>query len=268
MSFTGTSITFNGIPSDDFGLILYAKIDNATQKVTSFASPLDIQEDRPLRKYRPYCYGGGHKDVLNFTLVLGCNEERAYTRSFFDAFDRERIAGWLTGFQDYRWLTIQQDDLQHVRYYCRITDLEAIEVGGHCVGFEAAVQCDSAYAYMRPKTTTITVSGTKELIFHNRSSMNEPYLPKLEITLSAGNSISIVNASDGGREFAFRELPASVGKITVDNERMIMTDSNGTNLYSCWNKKTFRLQRGDNNLTITGNGTVSILTEFPVNVGG
>ena len=247
MSFTGTSITFNGIPSDDFGLILYAKIDNATQKVTAFASPLDIQEDRPLRKYRPYCYGGGHKDVLNFTLVLGCNEERAYTRSFFDAFDR---------------------DLQHVRYYCRITDLEAIEVGGHCVGFEAEVQCDSAYAYMRPKTTTITVTGAKELIFHNRSSMNEPYLPALEITLSSGNSISIVNASDGGREFAFRELPTSVGKITVDNDRMIMTDANGTNLYPYWNKKTFRLQRGDNNLTITGNGTVSILTEFPVNVGG
>ena len=98
--------------------------------------------------------------------------------------------------------------------------------------------------------------------------MNEPYLPKLEITLSSGNSISIVNASDGGREFAFRELPTSVGKITVDNDRMIMTDANGTNLYPYWNKKTFRLQRGDNNLTITGNGTVSILTEFPVNVGG
>ena len=49
---------------------------------------------------------------------------------------------------------------------------------------------------------------------------------------------------------------------------MIMTDANGTNLYPYWNKKTFRLQRGDNNLTITGNGTVSILTEFPVNVGG
>ena len=158
--------------------------------------------------------------------------------------------------------------MQHARYYCRITNLEAIEVGGNCVGFQAEVQCDSAYAYMRPKTTTIAVSGTKTLVFQNRSSMNEPYLPKLEITLSSGNSVSIVNASDGDREFKLSGLPTSVGKITVDNDRMILTDSNGTNLYACWNKKTFRLQRGDNSLTITGNGTVSILTEFPVNVGG
>lgn len=268
MSFTGTSITFDGIPSDDFGLVLYSKIDNATQKVTSFASPMDIQEDRILRKYRSYCYGGGYSDSLSFTLVLGCNEERAYTRSFFDAFDRERIAGWLTGFQDYRWLTIQQDDLQHVRYRCRAAKLEAIEMGGHCVGFEVEFQCDSPFAYMRPKTTTVAVSGTKTLVFANRSSMNGPYLPALEITLSSGNSISIVNASDSGREFKLSGLPTSVGKITVDNERMILTDVNGANLYPYWNNKTFRLQRGDNNLTITGNGTVSILTEFPVNVGG
>ena len=268
MSFTGTSITFNGVCSEEFGLWLYSKIDNASQKTTHFSSPMEIQEDRPLRKYRSYCYGGGYTDSLEFTLVLGCNEKRASVRSFFDAFDRERIAGWLTGFQDYRCLTIQQDDLQHVRYKCRVTKLDAIEVGGHCVGFEVDVQCDSPFAYMRPQTTEITVARSKTLVFANRSSMNGPYLPKLEISLTDGNGISIVNASDGHREFKLSDLPTSVGTMTVDNDRMILVDSNGTNLYPCWNKKTFRLQRGDNSLTITGTGTVKIETEFPVNVGG
>lgn len=268
MSFFGTSIVFDGTPSEEFGLSLYARIDNTSQAATTFSSLVGMQEDRPLRKYRSYSYGGGYKDALAFTLILGCSEERAYNHSYFDAFDRERISGWLTGFQDYRWLVIQQEDLQHVRYRCRVTKLDTIEVSGNCIGFEVGVQCDSPFAYMRPQETSITASGTKTLTFANRSSMNDVYLPKLEISLTSGTSLSIVNVTDSNREFKLNGLPTGIGTISVDNDRMILTDSNGTNLYPYWNYKTFRLQRGDNQLTLTGNGTVKILTEFPVNVGG
>ena len=105
---------------------------------------------------------------------------------------------------------------------------------------------------------------------HNRSTHNGWYCPKVELTLSGASSFSIQNDSDGGRISAFTDIPAGFANavISIDNQNQIITSSTGDNLYPYFNKKFFRLARGDNRLKITGTGKLKILCSFPVNVGG
>lgn len=69
---------------------------------------------------------------------------------------------------------------------------------------------------------------------------------------------------------AFTDIPAGFANavISIDNQNQIITSSTGDNLYPYFNKKFFRLARGDNRLKITGTGKLKILCSFPVNVGG
>ena len=49
---------------------------------------------------------------------------------------------------------------------------------------------------------------------------------------------------------------------------MVITNSADLDMYASFNHKYFRLKHGDNVLQITGVGTLKIICEFPVNIGG
>ena len=130
--------------------------------------------------------------------------------------------------------------------------------------------CDSPFAYLPTQTYEYQCSGELKLAFHNRSTYNGFYYPKLEIALNGLQAFAITNASDNNRKFEFSNIPAAYASATVmiDNRNQVIVSSNGDNLYPCFNKKYFRLVRGDNDLLVSGTGVLRIICDFPVNVGG
>lgn len=66
----------------------------------------------------------------------------------------------------------------------------------------------------------------------------------------------------------FTDIPTSVSAISVDNDRCIINSDNDINLYPYFNFKFFRLVKGLNQLKVSGKGTLRIVCEFPINVGG
>lgn len=91
----------------------------------------------------------------------------------------------------------------------------------------------------------------------------------MEIIRGGSGDIEIVNTSDNNRSFKLTNVPSGISRIYVDNQKGIIKDTvNGVNLYPYFNFNFLRLVRGDNYLNITGNGTVSIICEYPINVGG
>ena len=87
------------------------------------------------------------------------------------------ISAWLTGHQQYKWLEIHRDDLEHVRYKAIITHLEPTVLNGDVFGFRAAnaiailrmailkpllarqtVQMNSASSTLAPTTAIFTHS--------------------------------------------------------------------------------------------------------------
>lgn len=268
MSFLGTEFIFDGTSSYEYGLCLYSRIDNASQDNTSWASNVKMFEDRPYRRYRSYCYGGSVQDSLEFKLVFGVREDRKATFGEYDHWEMQKIASWLTGHRDYRWLEIVQDDLSRVRYHCHIDDLEAVEVGGRHWGFSCKVTCDSPYGYLTPQEFSYEVNGSATVTLHSLSSCNDPYSPVLTIKQNGGTDFSIENVTDGNRAFTLKGIPTGSGTITLDADHGVLTCESGLNLYPYCNFKFPRLLRGDNQLILTGSGAYTFTCEFPVNVGG
>lgn len=262
--FNAYEFTFAGQSSTAYGVVV-CDFDGHTQDESSFGNQASIVEAQTTGRFRPIHYGVNyHKKPLEFKLVFG-------SETPLDRFDMERVALWLTGHQDYQWLSIAQPDLQHVQYRCLITDLEMVSVGWLPYAFEATIRCDCPYAYGNEFSKVYNLSEQTSVVFKNDGSAREYLRPTLTIELSPGESeFQIINHSDGDRTLSFFDLPASGISIIVDNENGIISEltSSGANLYQFCNLKFFRLVTGDNLLEFIGNGSVTISGRFLHNIAG
>ena len=267
MAFFGCQFVFDDIPSWEYGLVCYDIGTN--QEDGNFAStPTDIYEDRTPWRYTPLFYGVSRNTPLRFTFTFGADPKNIRNGQWLDRHEMDTIATWLTGHDTYKYLEIFQSDLDVTRYRCFITDLKSTTYGKLPWAFTCEVTCDSPYAYLYPETITYSVSGSYRTIFENKASVNK-YYPNMKITINRGNSFSIINHSDGDREFSFNSITSLPIEIYVNNENEIITNNKELNLYDRFNFRFFRLLRGRNDLEFTAtNATVDLICEFPVNVGG
>lgn len=266
MSFYGSSFSFDGISCEEFGLMLY-DFDNETQGSSKF-SKIKVHEDRIYRRPKAVFYGESYDDGLSFKLVFGANEYAAIQHEPIDRQEMEAVSAWLTGHNSYKWLTIDQPDMEGIRYRCVITELQMIEVGFDKWAFSCEVHCDSPFAYTLPMEFSYDVDGTRDVTLPSRSSMNQAYYPEVRIEIPSGGDVRIVNHSDGDYTFSMDGVPTSAGSLYLNGESGVMTSDSGDNVYPYFNFHFPRLVRGDNHLTITGKCKVVFTCQFPVNVGG
>lgn len=261
--FHACEFTFAEESSAMYGLVV-CDIDGNGQSDVNFGNKANIIESTTRKRLDSIHLGVDYNTTpLEFKLVFG--SERA-----LDRYEMAVIAMWLTGHQEYQWLTIDQEDLAHIEFKCLITSLVPITVGWLPYAFEATVRCDSPYAYSLPFSQSFPISGTTSVLFRNHSSVREYLKPELLFLKSSGvTTLRIVNQSDGGREFSISSVPTASGQVYVDNHNGIIQDViGGVNLYGGFNMNFFRLVQGDNLLTVTGNGTLTISGRFIHNMAG
>ena len=266
-SFYGCHFSFDGIPCDYHDLTVY-DFGRAQDVGGSFTSSGSVVEESIARRHKKLYYGTMHDRPLEFRLVFGANDRRIQSGRHFDRWDLEVIASWMTGLDGYRWLEITQPDMETVRYRVIITELSFATVGWMPWAFECRIVCDSAFGYTYPETFRYNVEGSKSIPFFSRSTLNGFYYPQMELHLSGGSFVNIVNESDNGRVFSLTNLPSGqTMNIKIDNENGIITNNRDHNLYMNFNMNFFRLVRGDNKLQVTGNCKLFLMCEFPVNIG-
>ncbi len=277
MAFKAYEFTFNGRSCREFGLIMcdFNGADRVGGTHTAGGKP---QMETVFLRHSALLRGVEDDEKLSFPLSFGLCPDRIERQQFLDRFEIEEISSWLIGHRGWGWLTIEQNDLAHVRYRCMITDLKEISSGWDTYGFTCTVQCDSHYAYMFPQEDQYNCDGELNINFFNRSSMNDPYFPSLVIEPLGSRGVSIVNQSLGGVGPAWGDLayvngeklaalPSLVGlKIRMD-ENGVLTNSEGLNLYPYYNFEMLGLVRGENKLVVTGKCNLTIRCEFPVDVG-
>ena len=277
MSFYGTSMIFDGIACEEMGLVLY-DFDSAKQEETSFSSGLSILEDRIDGRYRPLHYGGTINESLTFTMVLCASEDRVYRNEPFDRWDLQKIASWLTGHTEYKWLHIVQPDMENIRYRCIITDLKTVEVSGTKWGFSCKVNCDSPFAYLLPEQYTAEGDHGCSLEIFGKNTNNSYYAPTIHfentstVQLLGFYKITVENEDRGYfHSFVMRNVP-SVKSFTIDCENEIITSLDVDNMYQYVEYSDDfhfpRLYSGKNVITFSGGGTYVVTCEWPVNVGG
>lgn len=273
MAFEGCGFAFDGIPSSEFGLEIY-EFGSNTQGDSPIASTGEVLSQQVEGKPRSYLYGVAQNKPLEFKLVFGVNRKSISVHKPLDRWDIQTVTAWLTGHDDgkWKWLEIEQDDMETVRYRCLISELTPISEGLETWAFSCRVTCDSPFGYTYPERYVYRLAGApKQVLLFNRSTFHGPYYPRLELSLKSGDGVSIVNESDGGRKFQFSGLAGFVPLIlTVDNENQVIRADKQLpkSVYSYFNMNFFRLVRGDNSLVINGQGTVKFICEYPMNVGG
>lgn len=264
MSFRARSFIFDGTPSEEFGLVI-SNIGNDRQNPGAIGSELDILEDRIPRRHTAIHYGTVGNEPLSFPVVFSTDKDNGS----FDRYDIARISGWLTGHQQYKKLVLDEADMTGIYYNCIIKELTQVEVNGNTVGFKAVVICDSPFAYRILPDTVVTCSSSLNFVYRNMSNVNDYYRPSMTIVTSAA-SVTIKNNTDGST-FTLSGMPKTSKTISIDGESMVMTSSDGTNLYAYWNpgaaKHVFRTLRGDNQISVSGACTITIKNEFPWSIG-
>lgn len=268
MAFWGNEFFFDGRSCADFGLMVY-EFGNTKPGDTKFVSPGEIISDTSQTRYQSFFYGIQHEKPLTFKLVFGANPEFGIHQYPLDRMMIASISSWLTGHQSQKWLEICQPDMSRVRYKCVISDLELITYASMPWAFSCVVTCDSPYAYMYPREYVINSTGSATYTLCNESSYNGNYYPVMRISNLSGSAVAITNVSDNNRTMAFTDIPTTVHSILIDNDRQIITDeTSGLNLYPYFNGVYLRLRRLENTLSVSGAARVSIICEFPIDVGG
>lgn len=269
MGFIAKKFSYNRVPCEEYGLRIY-DIDGNNNEAASFASAGELETDVIPSIGRNYLYGRSYETPLEFNLVFGLDPLMLKMHEHFDRYEMDAIANWLTGETQYKWLEIEQPDLEIIRYRCVISELTPIQLSWLPWAFSAKVTCDSPYGYMFPQKFHYSCNGTTEINLISRSTINKLYYPKLDIQQNGSSTISILNKSVG-EELTFTNLPQSYFlTISIDNAlgKIKSSDSSCENLYKYFNFNWLPLKKGMNKLQVKGNCILDFTCEFPVNYGG
>ena len=243
--FWGYSFIFDNIPSERFGLYILN-----FESGLSEANNADISIVTKEIQRRPVNYFLGVSQSAPLTFDIDFVSPTA-----IDGNVRSIINKYLFGQTGYKKLQIMQCDLSNVYFNCFLVNPRNIYTGNENIGYKATVVCDSPFAWEFPKTVSKTYGETitsDTFNFFNTSADNDYMYPNITFKTNAlGDSISIVNESDGDREFEFTNIDA-LETVTVDNDRQIVTSSSGENRLGDFNKKWFRLVSGKNVLSVSG----------------
>ncbi len=268
MGFIAKKFSFNRVPCEKYGLLIY-DIDGNDNIATPFASSGELQTDILPFKGKNILYGRSLTKPLEFKLIFGLDPLMLSMDEHLDRYEMNSIATWLTGHDTYKWLEIEQPDLEMIRYHCIIGDLEPIQLSWIPWAFSAKITCDSPYGYRFPKTFHYECEGVANFRLLSRSTINRLYYPKLKIQLKGSNTISITNRTCNDIELKFEEMPKSESiTISVDNDLGIIKSTDNENMYQYCNFSWLPLKRGQNDMCVTGKCSLDFLCEFPVDVGG
>lgn len=257
--FKGREFVFAGKSSADYGLYI-ADFGSKKHSANSFGNVAELVETRLANRVTPLHYGVRYHDSpLSFSLIFSADRE-------LNRYEMQEIACWLTGYEQYQWLSIVQDDMADVQFRCLVRELTPIHVGWRVYGFEAEFVCDCPYGYSSPFSYTATVSGSGALDVVNRSTARVSLRPMLTIRTS-GTDFLIRNDATGA-EFALTGMPTGEKTITVDGENEVVSEkTHGYNLYAYFNFSFPELTPGTNPLHITGSGDLVLTGRYLLNVG-
>lgn len=261
---TATRIEYDGISSEDYGIIVAR-----TSGLPSYHSGIitNPQTQKILGIDRLFFYGN-EKTPFTFDLEL-------YKETIWTIQDRKDVFSWLykNTFKDLTFLhesatPASGDSYEDIIYNCiPIGEPEAIDYGG-MYGVKIKFQSSLPYPTTEEKVQTFDLSTnttTTNITVVNYSNLNEYFYDiEVEFTLIGDSTgVRLVNTSDANRTFEFTGLTASE-KITVDNLYGDIVSDLGTNRYPDFNKYWFRLNTGNNVITVTGKCLLTITAKYPI----
>jgi hypothetical protein len=216
MAFYATDFIFDGIPSEEHGLIISS---SDGESYTAGSHNVELITDEIYRRHTPYFYGVRQAQMLDIPgSIRSINGEITQE-------DASYIQTWLFGQMTFKELRIVQPDMEGYYFKCFLLDPEIVRVGNIIVGFDFRIQLDSPFGYGEEITTEYTNPATSTVTFFNESSNNYYTYPTVIIEIASTGTTNryakVTNQSDNNRVF---QLGDSVDKLNVSEYIIINND--------------------------------------------
>lgn len=215
MAFYATDFIFDGIPSEEFGLIISSPDG---ESYTTGSHNVELITDEIYRRHTPYFYGVKQSEMLSIPGSIRS------VKGEITQVDASYIQTWLFGQMTFKDLIIVQPDMEEYYFKCFLLEPEIVRVGNIIIGFDFRIQLDSPFAYGEEVTVEYTTPATSTVSFFNESDNNYYTYPTVIIEMaSSGTGLyaKVTNQSDGNRIF---QLGDATDKLNTSEYVIINND--------------------------------------------
>ena len=222
MAIFGQSFTYNGISSDDYGIILCAvtQPDSMPMGLKREVIKGEITSNRPVANW----YNAKYSDTLSFEITITKPEDRAFSRE-----EVRDINAWLTGPRTPTLLFFEDEAFDPINYYGIFTDVTDT-YGNGIIMLTYTFTADSPYGWSNERefkcTSSSASSTTKFEIINDTDEFTDFVYPLFEIKSTPGTKITIENTSEISADlkscvfsFTFPTKLDSTLPIYIDSKR-------------------------------------------------
>ena len=205
-------------------------------------------------------------NVLSFSIVISKLDDYGVPMSITDK-DLEKLTTWLFSPTNYEEF-VALDEEANIIYYGMFTDGEQTYLNNNNEGYiTLQFETDGNCGYEPTVAYRYGVEVARTFILPMGGNMEEYYHPDIEFDVE-DNAFVIENVTLG-EKIEFKELDATCKKGIIYGEGIMtmvsLTDAT-VNMREKSNRKFLRLQRGDNEIRITGRGTYTFTIQPKVSL--
>lgn len=255
--FINEVFSFDGVQSTQHNIYL-VRMKQSGLLESSYGlarSPIIEQiPNNPLSNFYGFQY-----EPLRFTVEL-------YLEGIWTAHKKRAIATWLFKNSYKPFISMDATDIV---YNCIAVGNPTSTFNGISQGIiTIEFQCDAPWAWSSSisESFNLTNNITQQTIsLENKSNLNDyKHYPELEFTLQGSTGFSLKNVTNSGKTTTFTDLQDGE-LIYMDNAKKIIKSSLiGTYRYNKFNKVWLELLYGVNYIQITGKGTLTVRSKFPI----
>lgn len=240
MGFYGSTLIFNDISSDAFGLYIgsIGGREDSSLKTTG-----EIIKDKTAKQTVYNLFGVDYSTPLEFKITL-------YAEKYIDRNIYSKVERWLSS-PTYKKLRIVQEDLQSIWFNCILKEFEPKYAGNQIVGLSFSGECDAPWAWEdKPPISLVDLTGINQIEFNNLSDHQGYIYPTIRFKTLSDGDIKIKNSTDN-RELIFHDLSAG-DEIEVQNNLQIIKTITGLDAFKKCNYHWLRLIPDLNQLIVEG----------------
>ncbi|HAU84325.1 MAG TPA: hypothetical protein DCW90_02075 [Lachnospiraceae bacterium] len=247
----------------DFGVIV-TTFDDASGENDSFLTMESSTTEKP-DGTSVFDYGARYSEVLETTVSFIKPSHELFTLQ-----ESREIFKWLTGTKQVGWLDLYKADGTTIDYSLlgRFTDIQTQQLDNvSVIGFTATFTSSNPWAYSAVQTIHLELGEKRTMTINNLSDDLDTYIYPNVIftnTLSSGELHIKNNTLD--EELVLKNLAANE-IVTIDSNQIIYSDKPNKIFGEDCNYKWLRFATGENQLEISGTGSLTISYRYPIKVG-
>lgn len=254
----GVDFIYGNHSSEEFGVKIATSFSSTTRSSNVETREI-ITSNNPSNKTFSF-HGIKYNSPSTFDLIIYKEDG-----TFINTDEERQLKKWLLT-NNYKWLSIDQDSLNAISYYCIATQCTILDVGAYSGGMQIVFQNDSTGAWSNIDTKQYSISGTLNFKLHMDTDYDDEIIrPILTITATSDGNISIKNVIRD--EIITINDCISGEEIILDGFSGKISTTSNSLLIDRWNKRYLKLQDGYNDILLTGNFNLKLQYRKQIRVG-